>query len=190
MNSPTVLKSLCAATAFAFASVTLAAPDYLDVPLKDIQGRRGTLNAWAGQVILIVNVASDCGYTRQYEGLEKLYRKYKDDGFVVLGFPCNDFGNQEPSSEKNILQFCKKQYDVTFPLFSKVSIRQNPHPVFKALTEDPSPIPGPVLWNFNKFLLDREGILKERFDSSDEPDSAKLVAAIEKALAAKPPKPQ
>lgn len=166
----------------------VAAPDYLNLPLRDIEGRIGTLGAFAGKVLLIVNVASQCGYTRQYEGLEKLYRGYKDQGLVVLGFPCNDFGSQEPENEKAILKFCKSEYDVTFPLFSKVGIRSKPHPLFAALTESGSPLPGPVQWNFNKFLLGRDGMLKARFDSTDEPDGEPLRSAIEKALAAPAPK--
>jgi glutathione peroxidase len=161
-----------------------AAPSYIDLPLRDIEGRVGTLGAFTGKVVLIVNVASQCGYTRQYEGLEKLYRAYKDRGFVVLGFPCNDFGSQEPASEKDIQRFCKSEFDVTFPMFSKVGIRTKPHPLFAALTDSGSPLPGPVQWNFNKFLLGRDGVLKARFDSTDEPDSEPLRAAIEKALSA------
>jgi glutathione peroxidase len=138
-------------------------------------------------VVLIVNVASRCGYTRQYEGLEKLYQTYKARGFVVLGFPCNDFGSQEPASEKEIQKFCKSEYGVTFPMFSKVGIRSKPHPLFAALTDPSSPLPGPVQWNFNKFLLGRDGVLKARFDSTDEPDSESLKAAIERALNATAP---
>jgi glutathione peroxidase len=170
------------------AGPVVAAPDYVNLPLRDIEGRVGTLGAFAGKVILIVNVASQCGYTRQYEGLEKLYRNYKDQGFVVLGFPCNDFGSQEPEKEKDILKFCKREYDVTFPLFSKVGIRSKPHPLFAALTEPGSPLPGPVQWNFNKFLLGRDGILKARFNSTDEPDAEPLRSAIEKALGTPAPK--
>jgi glutathione peroxidase len=166
-----------------------AAPDYVNLPLRDIEGRVGTLGAFAGKVVLIVNVASQCGYTRQYEGLEKLYRNYKDQGFVVLGFPCNDFGSQEPEREKDILKFCKNEYDVTFPLFSKVGIRSKTHPLFAALTEPGSPLPGPVQWNFNKFLLGRDGVLKARFDSTDEPGGETIRSAIEKALSAPAPRP-
>jgi glutathione peroxidase len=163
------------------------APDYLDFPLRDIEGRIGTLGAFAGKVVLIVNVASQCGYTRQYEGLENLYRTHKERGLVVLGFPCNDFGSQEPAREKEIQKFCKTEYGVTFPLFSKVAIRTKPHPLFAALTGPSSPLPGPVQWNFNKFLLGRDGVLKARFDSTDEPDGDLIKSAIEKALSAADP---
>jgi glutathione peroxidase len=165
------------------------APDYFELPLRDIEGRTGTLGAFAGKVLLIVNVASRCGYTRQYEGLEELYQAYKAQGLVVLGFPCNDFGAQEPASEKEIQKFCKAEYGVTFPMFGKVGIRTKPHPLFAALTDSSSPLPGPVQWNFNKFLLGRDGVLKARFDSTDEPDSGPLKAAIEKALSAPAPSP-
>lgn len=171
------------------ANHAAAAPNYIDLPLRDIEGRVGTLGAFAGKVVLIVNVASQCGYTRQYEGLEKLYRTYKDKGFVVLGFPCNDFGSQEPEKEKEIQKFCKNEFDVTFPLFSKVSIRNKPHPLFAALTDSSSPLPGPVQWNFNKFLLGRDGVLKARFDSTDEPDGETLTSAVERALSAPAPQP-
>jgi glutathione peroxidase len=169
------------------AGQATAAPAYMDLPLRDIEGRGGTLGAYAGKVVLIVNVASQCGYTRQYEGLEKLYRTYKNRGFVVLGFPCNDFGSQEPEKEKDILKFCKSEYDVTFPMFSKVEIRTKPHPLFAALTGTGSPLPGPVQWNFNKFLLGRDGVLKARFDSTDEPDDELIKNAVEKALSAPAP---
>jgi glutathione peroxidase len=169
------------------ANQAVAAPDYIDLPLRDIEGRVGTLGAFTGKVVLIVNVASQCGYTRQYEGLEKLYRTYKDQGLVVLGFPCNDFGSQEPAKEKDIQKFCKSEFDVTFPLFGKVTIRTKPHPLFAALTDSTSPLPGPVQWNFNKFLLGRDGVLKARFDSTDEPDGEPLVSAVEKALSAPAP---
>jgi glutathione peroxidase len=162
-----------------------AAPDLMKIPLVDIFGRQGSLGAWEGKVILIVNVASECGYTRQYEGLEKLYRKYKDQGFVVLGFPSNDYGEQEPDNESEIQKFCTTKFDVTFPLFSKTSLRVRAHPLFVALTCPESPIPGPITWNFNKFLIGGDGVLKARFPSDTEPDSLELKNAVEKELAAK-----
>lgn len=164
---------------------THAAPELMKLSLVDIYGRQGALGAWEGQVILIVNVASECGYTRQYEGLEALYQKYKDQGFVVLGFPSNDYGDQEPGSNAEIEKFCKSKYSVSFPLFSKVSLRVNAHPLFTALTSPESPIPGPITWNFNKFLLGSDGVLKARFSADTEPDSLELKVAVEKALEAK-----
>ena len=115
----------------------------LKIPLTDIDGNKGDLSEWSNYVILVVNVASECGYTSQYEGLEKLYKRYKDRGFTVIGFPCNDFGEQEPANEKRIKAFCSSNFSVTFPLMSKVRIRANAHPFFAALTDFKSPLPWP-----------------------------------------------
>jgi glutathione peroxidase len=184
MDRRTFLLQTAALPLLLLAGEAVGAPEYFDLPLRDIEGRVGTLGAYAGKVLLIVNVASNCGYTRQYEGLETLYQTYKARGLVVLGFPCNDFGSQEPAQEKDIQKFCKTEYGVTFPMFCKVGIRTKSHPLFAALTDAGSPLPGPVQWNFNKFLLGRDGTLKARFDSTDEPDGEPLKAAIEKALSA------
>lgn len=162
-----------------------AAPDLMNIPLVDIYGRQGALGAWSGQVMLVVNVASECGYTRQYAGLESLYQKYKEKGFVVLGFPSNDYGAQEPGTDADIQKFCSSKYNVTFPLFSKVSLRMRAHPLFTALTSPESPIPGPITWNFNKFLIGSDGVLKARFSADTEPDSLELKNAIDKELEAK-----
>ena len=158
-----------------------------EIPLKDIYGKDTSLKAYAGKVLLIVNVASQCGATPQYAGLEALHKEYGARGFTVLGFPCNDFGAQEPGTAAEIKQFCSTSYKVTFPLFAKVSIVAGPeqHPLFAALTGKGSPLPGPVGWNFSKFLIGRDGKLLARFDTGTEPDDSALVKAIEKALAAK-----
>lgn len=158
-----------------------------DIPLKDINGKDTSLKAYAGKVLLIVNVASQCGATPQYGGLEALHKEYSKRGLVVLGFPCNDFGAQEPGSAADIKQFCSTNYRVTFPLFEKVRIADGAeqHPLFAALTGKGSPLPGPVTWNFSKFLVGRNGKLAARFDTGTEPDDSALVKAIEKALAAK-----
>lgn len=158
-----------------------------EIPLKDINGKDTSLKAYAGKVLLIVNVASQCGATPQYAGLEALHKEYGARGFTVLGFPCNDFGAQEPGTAAEIKQFCSTSYKVTFPLFAKVSIVAGPeqHPLFAALTGKGSPLPGPVGWNFSKFLIGRDGKLLARFDTGTEPDDSALVKAIEKALAAK-----
>ena len=158
-----------------------------DIPLKDINGKDTSLKAYAGKVLLIVNVASQCGATPQYSGLESLHREYGGRGFVVLGFPCNDFGAQEPGTPADIKQFCSTNYKVTFPMFAKVQIAAGPeqHPLFAALTGKGSPLPGPVTWNFSKFLVGRDGKLVARFDTGTEPDDSALTKAIEKALAAK-----
>ena len=156
------------------------------IPLKDIDGRQTSLKAYAGKALLIVNVASQCGFTPQYAGLEALYHKYKNQGLMVLGFPCNDFGGQEPGSNDEIKTFCTSNYSVTFPIFDKVSIKgSSPHPLYAALTAKDSPGAGEVGWNFTKFLVGRDGKIIAKFDSDVEPDAANLTAAIEKALAAK-----
>ncbi len=158
-----------------------------DIPLKDINGKDTSLKAYAGKVLLIVNVASQCGATPQYAGLEALHKEYGARGFTVLGFPCNDFGAQEPGTASDIKQFCSTNYKVTFPLFEKVRINEGSeqHPLYAALTGKSSPHPGPVTWNFCKFLIGRDGKLAARFDTGTEPDDSALTKAIEKALAAK-----
>ncbi|MEN9572989.1 MAG: hypothetical protein RL514_844 [Verrucomicrobiota bacterium] len=158
-----------------------------DIPLKDIAGKETSLKPYVGKVLLLVNVASQCGATPQYGGLEALHQKYGARGLVVLGFPCNDFGAQEPGSAAEIKQFCTTNYKVTFPLFAKVTIAAGPeqHPLFAALTGKGSPLPGPVTWNFSKFLVGRDGKLLARFDTGTEPDDSALVKAVEQALAAK-----
>jgi glutathione peroxidase len=156
------------------------------IPLKDIDGKETSLKAYSGKALLIVNVASQCGFTPQYEGLEALYRKYKDKGLVVLGFPCNDFGQQEPGTNGEIKQFCSSKFDVTFPLFDKLhTIGADRHPLYTALSGTTSPVPGPVTWNFNKYLISRDGKILAHFESDVEPDSTKLTQAIDAALAGK-----
>ena len=156
----------------------------LGVPVKDIDGKATTLGAVkGGKAWLVVNVASQCGYTRQYAGLQELFERYKGKGLVVAGFPCNDFGGQEPASEKEIKKFCKTNFKVTFPMYAKVSIKgSDPHPLFEKLTGKDAGHPGPVGWNFNKFLLGADGKLIARFGSDVEPDSEELEKAVEKAL--------
>lgn len=175
----------------AFAALTqfvAAQPKPLaDIPLKDIEGKATSLKPFAGKVLLLVNVASQCGATPQYAGLQALHNKYGARGLVVMGFPCNDFGGQEPGTAAEIRQFCTANYKVTFPMFEKVRIAAGPeqHPLFAALTGKGSPLPGPVTWNFAKFLVGRDGKLAARFDTGTEPDEDGLVKAIEKALLAK-----
>jgi len=156
--------------------------DLMNIPFETINGETTSLSAYKGKVILIVNTASKCGYTPQYEGLEALYKKYKDKGFVILGFPENNFKNQEPGSNEEILNFCRSKYDVTFPMMSKISVKgKDIHPLYAALTEK-SKFPGDITWNFNKFLLDRNGNVVGRFDSPVTPMSDELVGAIKKLL--------
>ena len=168
---------------FLMNSATAAAPDLLAIPVKDIDGQPTSLGALKAKAILVVNVASACGYTRQYAGLQALQKAYQDKGLVVAGFPCNDFGGQEPGTETEIRKFCSTRFNVTFPLFTKVSVQgAAAHPLFVALTGKEAGRPGPVTWNFNKFLISRDGKLLARFESDVEPDSAELKAAIEQAL--------
>lgn len=156
----------------------MTAPDYLQIPFKTITGHDSTLAAFAGKVVLLVNVASECGYTPQYEGLQKLYEKYKDSGLVVIGFPANNFGAQEPGTNDQILTFCQTTFHVTFPMMAKVSVKgKDKHPLFAYLTEQ-SPITGEIKWNFSKFLLDRQGKLVARFDSAVTPESPELTLRL------------
>jgi glutathione peroxidase len=182
------MKHLLLAGLLAASLMPISAASLYDIPLKDIQGKSTSLQSYQGKVLLIVNVASECGYTRQYKPLEALHRKYKDQGLLVLGFPSNDFGGQEPGSNEQIQQFCKSKFDVTFPLFDKVKVKSGPnqHPLYAALAGSASPFPGDVKWNFGKFLVGRDGKILARFGSADEPDSPKVTQAIEAALAAKP----
>jgi glutathione peroxidase len=162
-----------------------AAPIH-DVAVRDIDGREVKMDAYRGKVMLIVNVASECGYTRQYEGLQALFARYEAKGLVVLGFPCNQFGGQEPGSAAEIKQFCSTTFRVTFPLFEKIEVNgAGRHPLYTVLAGKGSPFPGNIGWNFGKFLVGRDGKILQRFDSGVEPDDAALVSAIERALAAK-----
>jgi glutathione peroxidase len=145
----------------------------LDLPVVTLDGQPGTLAPWRGQVLLIVNVASRCGFTPQYAGLEALWRRYRDRGFAVLGFPCDQFGHQEPGSAEEIRTFCSTQYDVTFPMFAKVDVNgPDAHPLWKALR---SARPGflghdPIKWNFTKFLVSRDGAVASRHAPTDAPE--------------------
>ena len=154
-----------------------------DISVKTIDGQPKALSDYAGNVLLIVNVASYCGYTGQYKGLEQLNQKYKDQGLRVLGFPCNDFGAQEPGTNEEIVQFCDRNYGVTFELFDKVHAKgSDQHPLYKTLTTTSIPA-GEVSWNFEKFLISKTGEVVGRYRSSVTPDSPELTAAIEKELA-------
>ena len=168
------------------ATVSAADAPLYDIPLKDIDGKDTSLKTYEGKPLLIVNVASKCGFTRQYAGLEDVWQKYKDKGLVVLGFPSNDFGGQEPGTNEQIKQFCSTKFNVSFPLFDKLHTKgAEQHPLYTALTGPTSPVPGPVKWNFNKFLIGRDGKIIARYDSNVELNDAKLVQAIDAALAAK-----
>ena len=162
------------------------ATSVLDFKVKDIDGKEVDLAKYKGDVLLVVNVASQCGYTPQYAGLEALYEKYKERGFAVLGFPANEFGRQEPGTDPQIKTFCKTKYNVTFPMFSKIVVKGSSiHPLYRFLTgkETNPDFAGAIPWNFTKFLVDRKGKVVARFAPADEPESAKVTKAIESALA-------
>jgi glutathione peroxidase len=154
-----------------------------DISVQTIDGQTQTLDAYRNQVLLIVNVASECGFTPQYQGLESLYQKYKNKGFVVLGFPCNQFGGQEPGSDSEIQTFCTRKFGVTFPLFSKIDVNgPETHPLYQHLKKEGKGIFGTeaIKWNFTKFLVDSKGQVIERFSSQTQPNALEL--EIEKLL--------
>lgn len=156
-----------------------------DFTLKNSKGQDVKLEEFRGQVVMLVNVARKCGYTPQYDGLPKIYERYKERGFTVLGFPANNFGAQEPGTDEEIQEFCRINYGVTFPVFSKISVKgDDKHPLYKYLTErETNPeFAGEIKWNFNKFLVGRDGRILARFDSGDKPEDAKVTQAIESAL--------
>jgi len=157
-----------------------------DIAVKDIDGKDASLGAYKGKVILIVNVASKCGLTPQYKALEAVHEKYKDKGFAVLGFPCNQFGGQEPGTNEEIKQFCSSKYSVTFPLYDKLEVNgPGRHPLYVALAGKESPFPGDIKWNFGKFLIGKDGKIIKRFEPKTTPDDPEVTKAIEAALAAK-----
>ena len=160
----------------------------LDFTVTNIDGKSESLAKYKGSVVMIVNVASRCGYTPQYKQLEAIYKKYADRGFVILGFPANNFNGQEPGSNDEIKTFCSSKYDVTFPLMAKISVLgADKAPIYKFLTEEPTagPFAGDIGWNFNKFIVDRNGNVIARYNSKVKPDDAMITKEIEKALAAK-----
>ncbi len=166
------------------AGSSFAASNVYDFTLPSIDGKPMPLADFKGKVILVVNVASKCGYTPQYTALEALYEKYKDQGFVIVGFPANNFGAQEPGTNAEIKTFCSRTYNVTFPMYSKISVKGDDQaPLYKYLTKDtPAPISGDIKWNFTKFLVDRNGKVVRRFESAVTPDSPEVTSAVEKLL--------
>src|SRR5208283_963305 len=163
-----------------------AAGSIYDIPLKDINGKDTSLKPYQGKVMLVVNVASKCGFTPQYTALEALHQKYKGRGLVVLGFPCNQFGGQEPGTDAEIKQFCSSKYAVTFPMFDKIEVNgANRHSLYVMLAGKESPFAGDIGWNFTKFLIGRDGKILKRFESRVKPGSPEVIQAIEAALAAK-----
>ena len=161
----------------------MACPPLLDRTIESLLDEPTSLCQYAGKVLLVVNTASECGYTPQYEGLEALYRKYKSRGLVVLGFPSNDFGGQEPGSNKEIAAFCVNQYAIDFPMFAKTPVKgKEANPFYAELAKATGAAPR---WNFHKYLVDRSGRQVQSFDTRVEPDDAKLTAAIERMLNAR-----
>jgi glutathione peroxidase len=157
----------------------------LDVPVTTIDGDETTLNEYKGRALLVVNVASKCGFTKQYAGLEKIYEQYADRGFAVLGFPCNQFGGQEPGTDQEIREFCSTTWNVTFPLFAKVEVNgPHRHPLYAELTKTPKQDgePGDIEWNFEKFLVSADGEVIGRYGTSTTPEDPALAAAIEAQL--------
>lgn len=169
----------------ASASTTSAAKSVYEFKMKNIDGKEVSLSEYKGKVLMLVNVASKCGLTPQYEALQALYSRYKDQGFIILGFPANNFMGQEPGTEAEIKEFCSVKYNVTFPLFAKISVKgDDQHPLYQYLTStDSNPqFGGEIKWNFNKFLVGRDGKIIARFEPKVKPDSEEVVQAIEKAL--------
>jgi glutathione peroxidase len=156
---------------------------FYDFSVKKIDGTSIPLKDYEGKVLVVVNVASKCGFTPQYEGLEKLYRKYRDEGLIVLGFPCNQFGAQEPGDEKEIAQFCSLHYEVSFPLFSKIDVNgPNASPFYEYLKKECKGLLGTeaIKWNFTKFLINRKGQVVERYAPQTKPEA--LESEIQKLL--------
>lgn len=169
---------LMSASAFAASSIH-------DFTLDALNGTPTPLGSFKGKVMLVVNVASQCGYTPQYEGLQALYMKYKDQGLVITGFPANNFGGQEPGTNEEIGAFCRSKYGVTFPMFSKISVKGNDKaPLYQYLTDKTAnpKTGGEIQWNFTKFLVDRNGKVIQRFEPGVEPQAKELVSAVEAAL--------
>jgi glutathione peroxidase len=168
-----------------FLGLAASAASVYDYSVKTIDGSADTLKSYKGKTVLIVNVASKCGYTPQYAGLEKLYLKYKDRGLVILGFPANNFGAQEPGTNAEIKTFCTRTYSVTFPMFSKISVKgEDEAPLYQYLTEQ-SPnaaTHGDIKWNFTKFLIGKDGKVVARFEPDMTPESPEMEKAIEAAL--------
>lgn len=175
------MKKLILGALGAAAAGAAVAGSVYDFTMETIGGTPQPLSVYKGQVLLIVNTASRCGFTKQYAGLQSLYEKYKERGLVVLGFPANNFGGQEPGTNEEIQQFCTTRFNVAFPMFAKISVKGGDmHPLYVWLTSHPNG--APVAWNFNKFLIGRDGSLIAYFGSRTAPESEELNAAIEQAL--------
>ncbi len=155
----------------------------IDLVMERLDGSEEALSAYDGKVRLLVNVASKCGLTPQYEGLERLHETYGERGFTVIGFPANNFGGQEPGTHEEIAEFCSATYGVQFPMFGKISVKGDDiHPLYQYLTTLPEPVGGEVQWNFQKYLVDRDGNVVARFSPRTTPEDPELVSAIEALL--------
>jgi glutathione peroxidase len=177
---------LCVTRAIPAGEPSKKPASVLDFQVQDIEHKPVDLSRYKGEVLLIVNTASQCGFTPQYEGMEAVYEKYKSRGFEVLAFPANEFGHQEPGTDAEIKTFCRSKYNVTFPLFAKIVVKGEAiHPLYQFLTspETNPRFAGAISWNFAKFLVNRKGEVIARFEPDDEPESAKITGAIDAALA-------
>jgi len=169
--------------ALALMTTSVFATPLQDISFKTMDGKDASLKDYSGKVVLVVNVASKCGLTKQYDALEALYKKYDAQGFVILGFPCNDFNGQEPGTNEEIQKFCKLNFGVTFPLFDKISVKgENQAPLYVALTGPAAKFPGDVKWNFGKFLISKDGEVLARFEPKTTPDDPSVTSAVEAAL--------
>ena len=183
-----ILSALLSFLGICFSSAHAQEPDmktnFYDLSAVSIDNEQISMRSYEGKVVLIVNVASRCGFTSQYEALEAIYNKYRDRGLVILAFPSNDFMGQEPGDNSEIKKFCSLNYNVTFPLFSKAPVTgDEKQPIFKFLTEEgPKDLRGRVWWNFEKFIINRKGELVDRFKSTTAPDSEKITKLIESLL--------
>jgi glutathione peroxidase len=176
MKLPTILFAIV-------SSATSHAAEITAIPFKTITGKETSLADYKGKVLLVVNTASKCGLTPQYEKLEALQKKYAEKGFTVIGFPCNDFGGQEPGTADEIQEFCKTKFSVSFPMMEKIHVKgTEQHPLYAALTGKDGAFPGDVKWNFGKFLIGKDGKAIARFEPKETPDSPEVTGAIEKAL--------
>jgi glutathione peroxidase len=183
-----LLNALCLMALCLTSGAAFAASNVHEFTLDALNGTPTPLANFKGKVMLVVNVASQCGYTYQYEGLQALFKKYESQGFVIAGFPANNFGGQEPGSNEEIGAFCKSKFGVTFPMFSKISVKgSDKAPLYQFLTDKKAnpATGGEINWNFTKFLVDRNGKVLQRFEPAVEPDSKEVLAAIEAALKAK-----
>jgi glutathione peroxidase len=176
--------AITAATSLFGSSATInTTTNVYDISVKDIKQNQVKLSDYKGKVLLIVNVASKCGFTKQYDGLQEVYEKYRDQGFEVLGFPCNDFGGQEPGTNEEIAEFCSLNFNVTFPMFDKVKVvGEDKHPLFDILTNNSKTGKSDIKWNFEKFIIDKEGNVVDRFRSMTKPEGKKVTSLIEKEL--------